>query len=507
MEDNTLICAHYPFLKRAKEFLQETDVTLEELLEEDKFLSARENGIKRVEHAIKHRKIPEPHLLFNSEVEILFEILSYVVGRLLVAKIGIDSLTRVYALAEATTYQQRLEKEEEPTLVLEILSEAGLEIMSVESTSQPKEPRFAVPFNQYLRFTKRIKDPHWKLVNQEMEKGMVFLNKKRLTRLVRELLFDKFYREIKEMPGLDITNSFLKKEMQRLKNIYLAMKENVETKELGTVDIENIPPCMRNLLIHLQHGENVPHAGRFALTAFLHKIGFTNQEILNLHKNAPDFDEKLAAYQIDHITGKISSTEYTPQSCSTMDNLGLCVNRDLLCSKIIHPLGYYHAKNEAHRPARIREKRYVDFLVSYFSLMEKKDEKALGRHIMEAVHKAELFGEEKKKGKMLNENSQKEWNLIELKFLTGEKGFIKTLKLEDEKGVRYVLYAELRATDSRGKMVRFLPTLDMALAMKIFERRGKWVKALCRDIPLFKKRYLYLHAIYKESNGHLHGKI
>jgi len=298
-----------------------------------------------------------------------------------------------------------------------------------------------------------------------------------------------------------------KKEMQRLKNIYLAMKENVETKELGTVDIENIPPCMRNLLIHLQHGENVPHAGRFALTAFLHKIGFTNQEILNLHKNAPDFDEKLAAYQIDHITGKISSTEYTPQSCSTMDNLGLCVNRDLLCSKIIHPLGYYHAKNEAHRPARIREKRYVDFLVSYFSLMEKKDEKALGRHIMEAVHKAELFGEEKKKGKMLNENSQKEWNLIELKFLTGEKGFIKTLKLEDEKGVRYVLYAELRATDSRGKMVRFLPTLDMALAMKIFERRGKWVKALCRDIPLFKKRYLYLHAIYKESNGHLHGKI
>jgi len=335
MEKAKLLFAHYPFLKESKGFLATTGISFEQLLEDDLFLSAREQALGRVESAIEKRTIPEPSL--STEREILFEILSYLLGRLIVAHIGIDSLTRLYALAEASYYQKRLETEEDTDFLLGLLHEIGLDVSQRGRRAKVQvlaedlglgsgDGEFSIPFDQYLTFTKRLKDPHWKFINQPMEKGWVYINKRRLLRLSRELLFDKFFEEIQQLQTPERMNPVFEKNIKRLTNRYMLLKEELRADELGEVDIENIPPCMRSILGLIQSGENVAHAGRFALTAFLHMIGLSNEEILQFNKNSPDFDEKIARYQVDHITGTISATEYSPQSCKTMESLGLCVN-------------------------------------------------------------------------------------------------------------------------------------------------------------------------------------
>jgi DNA primase large subunit len=105
------------------------------------------------------------------------------------------------------------------------------------------------------------------------------------------------------------------------------------------------------LLAKTQAGENVPHQARFALTAFLHTLGLSANEIIKIFSQCPDFDERKSLYQIEHITGKISGKEYTPPECATMKSYGLCTEPDALCQLdwMTHPLKYYRAKLRAQK--------------------------------------------------------------------------------------------------------------------------------------------------------------
>jgi DNA primase large subunit len=128
-----------------------------------------------------------------------------------------------------------------------------------------------------------------------------------------------------------------------------AQKAKFEAKGFGAVEVERFPPCMKKLLAMTQQGTNVPHAGRFALTTFLHKIGMSSDDILKFFGQSPDFDESKSRYQIEHITGKLSSTEYTPPSCATMKTYGVCFDPDEFCPRINHPVSYY---SKVRRPAK-----------------------------------------------------------------------------------------------------------------------------------------------------------
>jgi len=89
----------------------------------------------------------------------------------------------------------------------------------------------------------------------------------------------------------------------------------------------------------------VPHTGRFAIVSFLHTIGLNADKIMELFSTAPDFDASKSEYQVRHITGEISGTEYSPPECSTMKSYGICYNPDRLCQQewMTHPLKYYRS--------------------------------------------------------------------------------------------------------------------------------------------------------------------
>jgi len=93
-------------------------------------------------------------------------------------------------------------------------------------------------------------------------------------------------------------------------------------------DLSWLPPCMRRLLERLKRGENLSHFERFALAAFLlNGLGMSVDEALSLFSSAPDFNERIARYQLEHVAGlRGSMKRYSPPSCARLKAEGVCVS-------------------------------------------------------------------------------------------------------------------------------------------------------------------------------------
>ena len=103
---------------------------------------------------------------------------------------------------------------------------------------------------------------------------------------------------------------------------------------------------MQALVLALTAGTNLTHAGRFALTTFLHTIGMDVTGIAGMYARSPDFDQEKTMYQVEHITGRGGSGTDTRTGMSgDEDDRALC-NRDRLCENVNHPLNYYRQKKQ-----------------------------------------------------------------------------------------------------------------------------------------------------------------
>jgi DNA primase large subunit len=333
--------ARFPFLDQAASYVREKGIVLPDLLSEVVYEEARERGRQRVLDALEGREIVERSM--GTDLEQMHEILSYPLARMLVSCVADGFLIRRYALAEGVTMNRRLQ-EEDPESVLLVARQLGVRAAIVESALR-------MHFTDYLRFTSRMRSKEWKLVNTEVRAGFVFLPKTKFCRVMQQALQDRLEEEL-PLPVSEKIIEALKPDARRMRELVDVWRERYKAEDLGRISIVKFPPCMKRLVAIAQAGENMPHTGRFALTAFLHFIGLSPEEILNLFSASPDFDPAKSRYQIEHITGEISGTEYTPPECSTMRSYGLCVDQDDLCRhpKVSHPLTYYRIKSRRKKP-------------------------------------------------------------------------------------------------------------------------------------------------------------
>ena len=339
--------ARYPFVRGASEFVKRSKVELEELLSHSAFSQARMRGKKRVLDAIDKASIDDNSMV--TEEDRLQEVLSYPMARILVSCVGDGFLIRRYALAEAKTAYDRMQTERVETL-MELAEELG-----VEATLVDEVPR--MHFTDFLRFTSGLRSKEWKLVNTEVKDGMVALPKVKFARVLEQALHDKIEDEL-PLPVTKAMIEALKSDVSELKMLAEQMRDRYQAEGFGEVDVESFPPCMKRLVAMAQAGENISHPGRFALTSFLFNIGLSREEILKIFSGSPDFDASKTKYQIDHITGEISGTTYTPPECSTMKTNAVCFNPDDLCRLdwVKHPLIYYRAKLRRKRRAAAYQK-------------------------------------------------------------------------------------------------------------------------------------------------------
>lgn len=329
--------AKYPFLLETRQFIKENGPTIEDLLHAPPYERARMIGIERLDNAFKNRDVGTRSLA--NESDCIMEILSYPLARMVAVCIGDPYFKKRYALGEAFhTYKQLLN--ESTTFLLSVAKE-----LFVTVHYDPERNTIKIFFKDYLRNAPtRYKE--WKMVNRGIDTGFLTISHKDLTRILLEAVRERINTElVSRQCDRNVLEAF-SSDVQRFQNMLALQKKKIEATPVGKVSIEKLPPCMKDILSAIQSGENVPHMGRFALVAFLSSLKLSTDEILKLFSTAPDYQEDKTRYQVEHITGASSSTEYKCPGCEKMRTYGICPvdKMDELCKKIRHPLSYYSYK-------------------------------------------------------------------------------------------------------------------------------------------------------------------
>ncbi len=329
------VLSSFPFLKETGSFVRQYGPSPEVLLRSPDYAEVRQDGFLRTLEALGKREWKRETVL--EEPEALRSVLVYIVSRILVSAVNDMSLIRRFALNEAGRMREDLDDAEEDVLEL-VTGELGIDYS--------KTPEgYAVRFADYLALSSdRIGGPggEWKLVNRPVADGEVLLERSELTRLTMEEVRRRLEADLPIPVDMEML-TLMGEHVKRLRE---------ETALTRTADVggppvlDDSPPCMVHLMEDSAAGVNLPHHARFALTTFLHTIGMDEESIMGLFASAPDFQDKIARYQVDHITGVTSGTEYSVPKCETMRSYGICRDPDILCGEIIHPVQYYRARRK-----------------------------------------------------------------------------------------------------------------------------------------------------------------
>jgi DNA primase large subunit len=335
--------ARYPFLHEASDYVRSHGVNLEELLTHPAYSQARRRGKDRVLDAINEAKISNK-AIGSGEEEVLLEVLSYPVARMLVSCLADEFLIRRYALSEAKAMSQRLETED-----IEVLKAVAVDL-GVSAIYD--DDVLSMHFCDFLRYTSGLRGKEWKLVNQEVRGGFIPLTKNKFSRVLEQALQDKIEGEL-PLPVSDAIFNAVVEELAEIEVKAEEMRQRMRSNDFGEISITSFPPCMKRLIAMAGKGENMPHAGRFAIVTFLSTLGMPNEEIIKTFQTSPDFDNSMTTYQVRHITGDGMGRRYTPPECSTMRTNGICVDQDSIClsGKIRHPLSYYRVRSRHPRKA------------------------------------------------------------------------------------------------------------------------------------------------------------
>jgi DNA primase large subunit len=317
------VLAKYPVLPETRTFFE--SFTVEEL---DHLADATK---KRVLEAIERGE--KGVLPRKDAVE---DLLTFGLARVHVITIGEPWLLRRWALAEAARMERYLHTEVTPLKETVLKSVLNLEI--VDDRRLNDEFEYRIHYAKYLQLIRELSGPEWRLVNRMLTKGYVYLTEAEVVRLFRQLAYQWLSSTegvpkitIKQLPArLQEAAEDIMRELVKLRSSY----EPVTAPVSG-----DWPPCMEAIRARVAEAS---HKELFTLTAFMINKGHSKEEILALLAERPDFNERIARYQVEHIAGERGSrTRYRPPSCSTMRTLGLCVEGGKYCPRWIkNPLQY-----------------------------------------------------------------------------------------------------------------------------------------------------------------------
>jgi len=347
------IHARYPWWQESRQAVGEAGVDLAAVVADD--AAVVERGVERVVWALEDGTVGDAH-----DVDRI-ELLSYPVARVLVSLVDEHILTRKYAQAEATAARERftadfadtteLKSASKPRLTLpELLAEFDLSgpVRAVDGSvgdgstvvSDGQSREFRVEAGTYLDLAADQRGDEWRLVNRALADGEVLVDGAELVALLRQAVRHR----VDDGLPLSVPDAIADELAEEAEELRQRLSELDLTRDIDTVVPELFPPCMKHLLDQVQKGEHLEHHSRFAIASFLTSIGMTTDEIVDIFEVNPGFGEEATRYQVDHIRGATSPTDYSPPACATMQSYGDCIGKDEICTDVIdesHPLNYY----------------------------------------------------------------------------------------------------------------------------------------------------------------------
>ncbi|HJU13831.1 MAG TPA: DNA primase [Candidatus Nitrosotalea sp.] len=327
--------AKYPFLAEAGAYLRDKGFNLEQLGHPD--------WAPLVEKAYGRIVVASSGQIYGTESERLenpdMEILSFIVAVILLKAAGIQTLTRRFSLAEARRAERYLQQDLGPSrknleLPLKIIQELFGVQVSVENDE------FVIKAPDYLQRAVHFHEKEWKLVNRRVSAGLVHLTAHETVRLIRTELGQYIASRIQSISLPPIPDTF-KSRVQDLVSLASRFSDAV-------VVSSDYPPCVKHAIEVLEKGENLPHSGRFLLATFLLARGQTTDQIAPLFKNAPDYNERITRYQLEHISGASGrGTKYSCPSCDKLRSENLCFAIPE-CDGIINPIQFGKKRGRAN---------------------------------------------------------------------------------------------------------------------------------------------------------------
>lgn len=346
-------CVKYPFTNEAVEYVKNLNVSLSDLGGED-YSQVLALAEKRVTDALTMGEV-DPEIRGGYDEEILV----YPAALMMIAAAGDERACRRYAMSEAKRACEYL-RQETPEFLTRLAADTfGWDSKIANKTVGELFYEVALSYVDYLRNAVRIRDTVWKLTNRILERGYVYCAKYEFARLLEEEVEAKILSRISGHS--ESVPAIVAPQVDNIKKLVAARAQMYAAEETPKIVLAAaMPPCMNDLLSSLSTGKHVSHIGRFTITAFLSNIGATDEDILKMFHTQDDFSERIAQYQVEHISGsRACRKKYTPPSCKTMKTHSLCINPDQLCTTVAHPLAYYRRKarttiaSRRERPAQV----------------------------------------------------------------------------------------------------------------------------------------------------------
>ncbi|MCI4331683.1 MAG: hypothetical protein L3K19_07565 [Thermoplasmata archaeon] len=345
--------AEYPFLPGAESLVSDLQLSLRELLTDPVYARAQELGRARIRAAVEDPTgatgVAE---LVHATAEERF--LSFLYARLLLSAAPTRAPLRRWAVAEAKLGWGRF-----ASAPLEELAQVAARL---QFPIEPDGSAVTMALPDYLHLATPIREGQFRLAHQGVRRGRVHLARERAARLIQEGVRVRLTSPI-ELAD-EVRSLIEEREAPFLKEVADRIPAPTARTGPGVARLapEKFPPCVRKMRRALNEGENLSHAGRFALAAFLHRCGADFETIVDAFRGAPDFDEGITRYQVEHITQHAHGYGYEPPECAKLRTHGLCLREgdpnaalaldrapDLLCheDRLRHPLQYYRIRGGA----------------------------------------------------------------------------------------------------------------------------------------------------------------
>jgi DNA primase large subunit len=349
--DERSLFAEYPFLAGAESLLGGEPVSVRGLLSDAAYARARSIGRARVLAAADDpRASRDLEELVGATADVRY--LSFLFAQILLAAAPSPAALRRWAVAESKRTHGRLST----VPVEELVEVAGR--LGFMMDAAPRD-RVRLSLLDYLRLAVPVREADFRLARQEVDHGYVVVDRVRAARLLQEAV--RLRLGVAVPLAEEARGIVREQEAELFATLAARMPLPVARPGGGPSSIlpSRFPPCIRKMQRTLQAGENLSHAGRFALASFLHRAGADFETIVDAYRGAPDFDESVTRYQVEHISHQRDGLGYEPPECDTLRSHGLCardgdptaplpVDRasDPLCHepRLRHPLQYYRLK-------------------------------------------------------------------------------------------------------------------------------------------------------------------
>lgn len=331
--------AKYPFLADAGQYLKDQGFSLEQFGSDPDLKQLIEKAYERIlvaaDGKIYKSDLDGDHV--SKEAALPREVFSFLLAIVLLKLSGMHTLIKRFALAEARRAEKYLEKdlanisdESKNQLAIRVIDD----LFSVQV--EKSDDYFIIPVSDYLKHSINFHEREWKLINRHVENGQVYLSPHETVRLIRKELGTYINSKIINAKTPTMIPGF-----ENSVNKLVSLSKKFATY---TVSTGEYPPCVKHAIEILEKGENLPHSGRFMLATFLLSKGQTVQQIAPLFKNAPDYNERVTLYQLNHLAGTSGSgTQYSCPSCEKLKTQSLCFAIPE-CDNIINPLQFGRKK-------------------------------------------------------------------------------------------------------------------------------------------------------------------